>query len=80
MVEVGVGLGDFDGGVGVVGNIDVGIGQMVKKYGFVDIGVVNEQDGVGVGNSGVYVDLGILVGQLGGKFLVGFNFMMELFF
>ena len=46
-IKAGAGAGHFDGGAGVVGNVNVSAGQAVKKYRFTDVGVADEQDGVG---------------------------------
>ncbi|MPN21868.1 hypothetical protein SDC9_169250 [bioreactor metagenome] len=48
-VEAGGGTGDFDGRAGVVRNVDVGAGQAVEKDGFADVGVSDQEDGVGAG-------------------------------
>ncbi len=48
-VEAGAGARDFDGGAGVVGNVDVGAGQTVKEDRLADVGMANEEDCVAWG-------------------------------
>ena len=58
MVEVGVGLGVFVGGFGVLVGVDVGLGVLVTGFG-VFVGVDAADARVAVGDSGTDVDVGV---------------------